>query len=239
MKVFKADLHIHTVLSPCASLEMGPKNIVATAAKKGLNIIAITDHNAVYNCKPTIEVSNDFDILVIPGIELNISDIHFLVYFPDFSIAELFQNYINKFIPAIYNDSSKIGYQLIVDKHENIIEDYPWLLISSLDASIYEIIEEVKKNNGIIIPAHIDRETYSILNVLGFIPEDLNIDGLEISNKMKYDEYKKLYGKYPFINSSDAHNLDDIGKNYTLIEMKEKNFISFYEALRKNNLKIL
>lgn len=239
MKVFKADLHIHTVLSPCASLEMGPKNIVATAAKKGLNIIAITDHNAVYNCKPTIEVSNDFDILVIPGIELNISDIHFLVYFPDFSIAELFQNYINKFIPAIYNDSSKIGYQLIVDKHENIIEDYPWLLISSLDASIYEIIEEVKKNNGIIIPAHIDREAYSILNVLGFIPEDLNIDGLEISNKMKYDEYKKLYGKYPFINSSDAHNLDDIGKNYTLIEMKEKNFISFYEALRKNNLKIL
>lgn len=239
MKVFKADLHIHTVLSPCASLEMGPKNIVATAAKRGLNIIAITDHNAVYNCKPTIEISHDFDILVIPGIELNISDIHFLAYFPDFSIAELFQNYINKFIPTIYNDSSKIGYQLIVDKHENIIEEYPFLLISSLDINIYELIKEIKKNNGIIIPAHIDREAYSILNVLGFIPEDLEINGLEISNKMKYEEYKKLYGKYTFINSSDAHNLDDIGKNYTLIEMKEKNFISFYEALRNNNLKIL
>jgi len=238
MKFYKADLHIHTVLSPCASLEMGPKNIIATALQKNLNIIAITDHNAVYNCKAAIELSKEYDILVIPGIEINISDVHYLAYFPDYITAEMFQNYINKYIPKIVNDVYRIGYQLIVDKDENILNEFPWLLISSLNTDIYNISKEIKRNKGILIPAHIDREAYSILNVLGFIPDDLDIDGIEISSKKNFDYYKSKFGNLPFLNSSDAHQLEDIGKNYTLIEMVEKNYYSFYEALKNNKLLI-
>lgn len=46
MKWYKADLHIHSVLSPCGSLDMSPKNIVQSALDKELEIIAITDHNS-------------------------------------------------------------------------------------------------------------------------------------------------------------------------------------------------
>ena len=42
----RADLHIHTVLSPCGDLEMSPENILYFAQVQGLNMIGITDHNS-------------------------------------------------------------------------------------------------------------------------------------------------------------------------------------------------
>ena len=42
----RADLHIHTVLSPCGDLEMSPENILHFAQIQGLNMIGITDHNS-------------------------------------------------------------------------------------------------------------------------------------------------------------------------------------------------
>ena len=45
MKQYLADLHIHTCLSPCGSLEMSPSEIVRRSLAKGLDAIAITDHN--------------------------------------------------------------------------------------------------------------------------------------------------------------------------------------------------
>jgi len=45
MKTYRADLHIHSVLSPCGDLDMSPVNIVEEASRKGLDIIGITDHN--------------------------------------------------------------------------------------------------------------------------------------------------------------------------------------------------
>ena len=43
--LIRADLHIHTVLSPCAEVEMIPPLIVERALAEHLDLIAITDHN--------------------------------------------------------------------------------------------------------------------------------------------------------------------------------------------------
>ena len=40
------DLHIHSALSPCADDDMTPNNILGMAALKGLDMIAVTDHNS-------------------------------------------------------------------------------------------------------------------------------------------------------------------------------------------------
>ena len=41
------DLHIHSCLSPCADNDMTPSNIAGMASLKGLDIIALTDHNTI------------------------------------------------------------------------------------------------------------------------------------------------------------------------------------------------
>ncbi len=231
---YKADLHIHTVLSPCADLEMSPKNIVNAAKNKQLDIIAITDHNATHNCKPTIELGHRIDLLVIPGVEINITDIHFLAYFPDIKSTQKFQKYIDNHIPEVKNKESIFGYQLIVDEDENIINKYPWLLINQLNTDILNVKNLIESLNGILIPAHIDRQSYSILEVLGFIPDNLNIFSVEVSNIKKNQYFKNLFPDFSIINSSDAHYIHQIGEKYTIFQMKNKTFECLKEALLNN-----
>ena len=48
MKTLLADFHIHTLLSPCAEIEMTPHHIVMRAAQYGVDAVAITDHNRAW-----------------------------------------------------------------------------------------------------------------------------------------------------------------------------------------------
>ena len=57
MMRIRADMHIHTVLSPCAEREMRPAAIVARAAEKGLSVIAVCDHNSARNVKAVMEAA--------------------------------------------------------------------------------------------------------------------------------------------------------------------------------------
>ncbi|HNX58188.1 MAG TPA: PHP domain-containing protein, partial [Spirochaetota bacterium] len=52
--ILRADLHIHSCLSPCGSLDMSPSRIVERAVESGLDVIALTDHNSALNC-PALE----------------------------------------------------------------------------------------------------------------------------------------------------------------------------------------
>lgn len=67
---YKADIHKHTVLSPCGDLEMSPINIVMQAKKKGLDMIAITDHNTTRQVAVYQKIGNDKGLLVIGGVEI-------------------------------------------------------------------------------------------------------------------------------------------------------------------------
>ncbi len=244
MKLYKADLHTHTVLSPCGDLEMSPLNIVQKAKSKGIDILGITDHNNTKNCKAFDDLAKKHDLFILKGAEINTKEeVHCLTFFENNDELFDFQQYIDKHLPKIKNDIKKFGYQVVVDQNENIIEQTEWLLISALDASIEQIEKKVHELNGLFIPAHIDRSRYSILSQLGFIPADLNIDALELSKFINKDEFlgKNNYlADYTFIQSSDAHFVDNIGDTTTGFLMEERSFVEIRQALKsENNRKVI
>lgn len=236
MKTFRADLHIHTVLSPCGDLDMSPKNIVQKAQQLGIDIIGITDHNSTLQCCGVGEEAERNGIFLLLGAEVTTKEeLHCLVFFENTSKLELFQQYIDAHLPYITNDPARFGYQVVVDKEEMITYEEDRLLIVGIDQSVDQVEHKVHELGGLFIPAHVDKGKNSIISQLGFIPKDLDIDAVEISpNTTKATILQKLgYLKnYTFIQNSDAHVLEDIGKRTSIFEIEYPAFSEISMALR-------
>ncbi len=211
------DLHIHSALSPCGDNDMTPNNIVNMAAINELDMIAITDHNSCKNCLAAIEVGKSVGITVVPGMELTTSeDIHVVCYFPDIESAEAFDEKVSKALMPVKNEPDIFGHQFIMDKDDEITGELETLLIGSCDISIMEVTELVRSFGGACIPAHVDRESYSIISVLGEIVPECNFNLIEVSksgNPLDYD--------YPSFSSSDAHYLENIAERENYVELGE------------------
>lgn len=235
MKNYKADLHIHTVLSPCGSLDMSPANIIQMAKKKHLNIVGITDHNATHHTQLAKKIGEVENVFVLCGCEVcTREEIHCLAFFENNDEIVDFQAFIDKYLPPIPNNPDKLGYQVVVDENEDIVDELPYSLLSGIDRSLEQVQEKVKSLNGIFIPAHIDRPTFSITSQLGFVPPDLNPDLFEIS---KFCSTQKILKQYPYISKhkivqdSDAHFIDDVGAVCNVFEMNELSFQSIKNYL--------
>lgn len=230
------DFHIHTALSPCGDNEMSPMNIVNMAVIKGLDIIAITDHNSVENCLPCLEAARDKNILVIPGMEIQTKEeVHLLCLFKDIDGALEFGHKINDFIPNITNKPDFFGEQLIFDNENNIIDKENRLLISSVDISIGKVFSMVSKLNGVVIPAHIDKRNYSIISNLGFLPLDLNLTTIEVSKNCNKNDFLNKYkylDKYNIIINSDAHYLGDISEPTNYMDVDNKDIEEVFKFLK-------
>jgi len=217
MKVFY-DLHIHTALSPCADDDMTPNNIVNMAMIKGLDVIAITDHNSADNIAPVMEVAKKTNIRVIPGMEIEtMEEVHILALFPSLAAAQSAAKIVRVNMPKIKNNESIFGNQLIFDENDNVINKEEQLLITSTKLSISFVFDMVRSFGGIAIPAHIDRNSYSIISNLGFMPEELNVKTIEISNNAQ-DKFKKNYQDFKILTNSDAHNLSDISEKISYFD---------------------
>lgn len=209
---FAVDLHIHSALSPCAHEDMSPNNIVNMAVIKGLDIIAVTDHNSAGNLPAIEKCCINNNILMLPGIEVNSrEEVHLLVYFNTLSMAMEFSKVVYKHLPDILNDKRIFGNQIIFDEEDLIIGEEAKLLISATDLSIEEITKIVRNMEGTVIPAHIDKKSNSIYNNLGFIPENLHFKTLEITNQNNLSALVNIsHDNFKYITSSDAHYLGDI-----------------------------
>ncbi len=233
---YRADLHIHTVLSPCGDIEMTPRQIIAKAKERGLDIIGISDHNSTRQCAEVKKVGDREGVFVLCGTEVNTrEEVHCLAFFETPEQLDAFQQYLKANLPPVNNDEEKFGYQLVVNENEEIIDQEPYLLISALTKNINEVEEEVHRLGGIFIPAHIDKMQNSVLSQLGFLPPDLKVDALELSKRTKAADFlqkNKYLSKYPFIRSSDAHLIDDIGCVYTELAMETITFNDIKNALQ-------
>lgn len=224
MKNYRADLHIHTLLSPCASLEMSPALIVQEAAAKGLDIIAITDHNHTAHNAVIRTMAGEKGIHVLFGVELNSAEeIHCLAYFnTDYQINQM-QSFIDEKINKIKNKPGLTGYQPVIDRNENIINEIEHSLYASLEAGMEELCDMVHKLGGIFVPAHIDRPYNSLYSQLGLFPENFSPDAVEISFKTDCreirDEHPEL-GHLPLVKNSDAHYPGNIGRGSSLFRME-------------------
>lgn len=223
MKIYQAELHIHTVLSPCAGVEMIPPLIIRAALNNGLNLIAITDHNASENVSAVIKAAEGQDITVLPGMELQTEEeVHVLCLFDTMEQLAGLQEIVDQTLPDISNNIDFFGEQFIVDETGDFIRRKERLLINSTTLSFEEAFQAVNELGGLFIPAHVDRQAFGLIYHLGFVPPDLNIEALEISRRITPDDAIRKFPQikpYPLIQSGDVHYLDDfLGINQFTLE---------------------
>jgi len=219
------DFHIHSALSPCGSEDMTPNNIVNMAKLCGLDAIAVSDHNSVKNVKAVIEAGKRIGISVIPAMEVETEEsVHILTLYPDINAAEEAASAVYKALPDIKNRPEIFGQQLIMDSEDNVVGIEEKLLISPASLSLNTLFDIVKSAGGLFIPAHIDRHSYSILSVLGFMPEDLDIKTVEVSKNTtdlsSYIENRPQLKKYKILRNSDAHYLDQFAERSAFLDLE-------------------
>ncbi len=210
----KYDLHIHSALSPCADNDMTPYNIVMLASMLEVDVLALTDHNSVLNCRAVAKHCEDVGITFFPGIEINTAEeIHMVALFYTLSDAESFYSEFYPTIPPIKNDIAAFGDQQIIDENDEVIGEEERLLINASALSIVEITELVRRYNGVVFPAHIDRSSYSVISSLGAIPPECCFTALELAypdNLEKWQGRIEDFDSYKIIKNSDAHRLEDL-----------------------------
>jgi PHP family Zn ribbon phosphoesterase len=236
VSILSCDLHIHSTLSPCGSLEMSPINIITKAKEVGLHVISITDHNMVENCLYANEIGKKLGITVLFGMELQtLEEIHLLAFFDTYNLALAFQEKIYSLLPDIQNDADYFGDQVVVNEDNEIVRFEDRLLLNSAQISVTDAALWIKDHGGLCIPSHIDSPTFSIISQLGYIPEDLPCDALEVRNKEKATELLPLIMQknIPFVSFSDAHYLVDIGKRRIELDLEEPNCTEISGALKQ------
>jgi PHP family Zn ribbon phosphoesterase len=213
MRNFAADLHIHSLLSPCAAVEMTPRNIVWHAAAKKLDVIAITDHNACDNVAAALVAAQDAGITVLPGMEVETrEEAHFIVLFDKMRQLKEWERFVAAHRPPLKNNDEKFGAQFIVDAEDNFAGIKEELLLCSLTINAAQLSAKVRELEGLLIASHVDRPAYSIISQLGFIPPDLALDAVEVSRRIKRNEAAirvPVIGNYPVVTASDAHTIED------------------------------
>lgn len=227
MKNYKADLHIHTCLSPCSEWEMSPRRIAEACEGKHIDIIAICDHNSAENAGAVMRAGKEKGICVFPGIEVcSKEEVHILTIFENLELATGMQEHIYSYLKG-ENNPELFGYQIVALETDEVVCENPKMLIGATQLGIHEIITKAHSLNGICIASHVDRTTFGIIGQLGFIPPDLPLDAIEISYQMTADEAKKKIkgiDKLPVLKSSDAHSPEDIGRSYTEFLMAAPSF---------------
>ncbi len=218
---FYYDLHIHSALSPCGDEDMTPNNIVNMAYIKGLDVIAITDHNSCKNARAVMAAGKD-KIKVIPGMEITTSEeVHVLCYFPEIDAAEDMGNFVYQHMQGVKNDPEIFGRQLVMNAEDEVVGEEDNLLVNAVNLDIYEVAAAVKTRGGLFVPAHIDKSSYSITANLGFLPPDLEVDGLEITER-GLEKYSQMYAGYGVLTSSDAHYLENISEQDRQLSQSDK-----------------
>lgn len=223
MLTLRAEFHVHTVLSPCAELEMLPPLIVMEAQERGIQVIAVTDHNATANIAAVQKAAAPVGITVLPGMELQTrEDVHVLCLFDRLDQAQQLQAQVDLTLPDLTNKADTFGDQLVVDEQGEFIQREYRLLLTSTAISINQACEIVHQLGGLLIPAHVNRLVNGLIPTLGFVPPDIQFDALEISKQIKPAAAREKYpalDRYPIIQNGDAHRLEEmLGVNQIQVE---------------------
>lgn len=173
MRTVLADLHVHTLLSPCAEVEMTPHHIVMRAAEYGIGAVAITDHNASANVPAALEAAQRYGVKVFPGMEVESSEeAHIVALFDTLEQLQRWQLLVDEHMNGMLNDVESFGAQYVVDAEDEFVREEQRLLHAPLSLTAAQIVQQVTALGGLTIAAHIDRPSYSILGQLGFIEPD-------------------------------------------------------------------
>jgi PHP family Zn ribbon phosphoesterase len=223
LKTYLAELHVHTVLSPCGDIEMIPPLIIEEVISKGINLIAITDHNASANVGAVQRAALESDLAVLPGMELQTrEEVLVMCLFDTLEQAAALQARVDAALPRVKNNVDFFGEQFVVDETGEFIRSEEKLLLTSTNLTINDAWQLVTSLGGLMIPAHVDRKAFGLLAILGFVPEEIPFEALEISRFWKPVDVVLKYPQlahYPLIQSGDVHYLHEfLGVNEFIIE---------------------
>ena len=219
------DLHLHSCLSPCGDMDMTPNNIVNMAKLLGLDVIALTDHNTCLNCPAAMKVGEEVGLTVIPGMELTTAeDIHAVCLFPTLDAALAFSDYVDSHRIKVKNKPEIYGRQVIMNEEDEEIGEIEHLLLPASLIGIGEAYRRAKEFGGICYPAHIDRDSLSILSVLGEIDPYCGFLTAELADITKLPQLRE---QHPILNSmniitcSDAHYLENMRDAQNTLDLPE------------------
>lgn len=220
------DLHIHSCLSPCGDQDMTPANIAGMAAVKGLDVIAVTDHNSCKNCPAVLAAAREYGVLAIPGMEIcTQEEVHAVCLFSELEAAMDFDDYVYQRLLPVENRPDIFGKQEIYNCNDQIQGTVPYLLINACSISFDQLWRLVRERNGVMFPAHVEKPANSLIANLGFVPPDSQFKTAELKNMKKLHEMRR---EHPYleqcriISNSDAHYLEDINEPLLTIDVKEK-----------------
>jgi PHP family Zn ribbon phosphoesterase len=227
LKDFKADLHIHTCLSPCADWEMSPRKIIRRSRDLHLDLIAVCDHNSAENTDAVLREGRRCGVCVVPGIEIcSREEVHVLALFGEPGQAFAMQDLVYAHLDG-KNRPELFGHQIVATEADEVFAENPRLLIGATDLSLADIVRLAHELSGLCIAAHVDRPANGIIHQLGFIPPDLELDGVEVSYRFPLGGIRErlpAIGALPCITASDAHLLEDIGRAYCVLRMAAPTF---------------
>jgi len=208
-----ADLHNHSCLSPCGSLDLSPRNLLELGAARGLKLMALTDHNSSLNCPAFAKLCPNYGIIPIFGMEATTSEeIHILCLFTNLEASMAFNEYAYSILTPFINNPDKTGDQIYVDEEDNIEGEVEYYLVNPLDISIDYIGAKVSEYGGIVIPAHVDRPAFSMTSQLGVMVDGpwSAVECVRLPPALNDAPLNTL--GYPLTTSSDAHYPEHVGR---------------------------
>lgn len=209
------DLHIHSACSPCADNDMTPNNIVNMAIIKGLDMICVTDHQSFANSIAVAKVAKAKGLDCLYGVEIQtVEDVHVLCYFKTIEDMQHFDQWLQSQLSPIENVEKYFGEQLIMNENDEVIAHESRLLLQSIPATLDEVSQQAHVAHGFVCLAHVCDKANAILTQLGFIPQTLKFDAIEVKNESQRQRVKQMHPwlNTTWITSSDAHQLVDISE---------------------------
>ncbi len=211
----RVDLHTHTCLSPCGDARMIPPAILSAAVESNINVIGICDHNTAENTEAVKEIAEQYGVAVIGGMEVTTQEeAHILAFFDAKEELENFQAFVYEYLHGS-NSPRDFGHQWVVDAEGGVLDMNPRLLIGASELSVHRVVDAIHERNGMAIAAHIDRQTFSIVGQLGFVPSDLELDAVELSPYYRQSGFDPESVVLPWVTFSDAHYVEEIGRAWT------------------------
>lgn len=237
MKCFY-DLHIHSCLSPCSDEDMTPNNIVNMAMLKGLDIIAVSDHNSVAQVGTIMALGRQAGLLVVPAMELcTAEEIHLLCLFPDLASAEQVAGQVYAGMAVAANRPDIFGHQWVLDHQDEPLWEESRMLIAASRYDVEAALSAVRAVGGVVVPAHVDRDAYSMIATLGTIPPEYGFSVVEVSTSHLPAGEAGASGIVPMrdfacLRNSDAHHLWDIAEPEQALDLPERTIPALLAALR-------
>jgi len=224
--VIRADLHVHSCLSPCADITMVPGAVCSKAKQEKIDVLSICDHNS---CENLDAFEKACGAIFLPGVEVTSKEeVHVLAYFPSVGKARKFCEVLNAYLPKVHLDPEVLGYQLLVNEKDEFLSIKEEYLLVAADLSVGEIVRLILGHGGVPAYAHVDRQ-FGLLYQLGMFPPNDEVRFAEVRTKDGWQ--KVLRAGYIPLTSSDAHRIDEIGCRYTRFDLDVKNTEEFFNFL--------